>query len=1139
MKPERAQVVMRHVQSILASSDTDALSDRELLCRFAEHGEAAAFAAVVRRHGPMVLRVCQRVLANPHDADDAFQAAFIVLARKAGARTWQASVGSWLHLIAYRLALKIKVAAARRSFHERRAEVRTPADPLAAVTGRELCAVVDAELSRWPEWLRAPLVLCCLEGRTRDEAARQLGWSVATVKRRLEQGRTRLRERLRARGFTVPAALAGLLAAEGSAPAVVPPALVHRVIETATGASTSVRVASLAAEVMRGQLWGQIKTAVAVVFVLGAAVGMGIRLTWTSSQRSGEDGPAPPAAATLQAPRSAVRADLYGDPLPAEAVARLGTVRFRHGGMIKSLAFTPDGKQLLSHGVDGVRIWDVATRREMRTITADSDARISYASLSPDGRWVATCEIPRGGLPLRQGPFRIWERASGKLVRELGKGYWTMLQFTPDGRFLAGVAAAPNPDPGIVELWDLKTGSQLRSWKPHEGPIWTIGFIRDGKTLMSAGMDKTVRFWDVATGRKAGEITGLVSRPGSLALAPDGKVLAAIRQKESPPNVVGGERPEPRIVLWDVAAGKEVRQVNAPVRPDSNGVVQGFWNIAFSPDGQFLAAGGADKFVWLWELSGQEEPRRLSMESYRAEVLAFAPDGRTLAVATPSKVIDLIDLASGKRQTPGKTPETWVASAALTPDALTLITNGDPSAILVWDPRTGRELRRLEGHTDFVLSVCLTGDGRTLFSCAGDKTVRTWNLSTGKEQRRLPVGGLGKWVGLLAVSPDGQLVIINTDGGSVRLLSAITGTEVTTPEKLPARVRGATFSADGRLLVFWSTEGRAHLWDATTLKQVRTIAFQQTPPDPRLPMRVGPSGQTFVDYAGAIAPQGGFIAFGHNRTLILHDMQSGKEMRRIEDLPDSALTVSFSPDSRMLACAGELDSAVHLVEVASGLERHRLSGHNGRVRSLTFSTDGTRLVSGSEDTTALIWDLTGKLGAPVRWAASLTAEELETSWADLAGADAGRAYQVIQRLALTPAQAVGLLRPRLQPVPRADEKRVARLIADLDSDQFAVRNEAEKELDKLGEAAKEVCRKALDGKSSPELRRRLERLLEKQERETWYPSPQRLRLLRALEILERAGTPEARRTLEIVAKGSPAAQLSQEAKASFDRLSRR
>src|SRR5262249_54354144 len=155
--------------------------------------DEAAFAELVRRYGPTVLSVCRSVLRHEQDAQDAFQATFLVLARRAASIRKQASVGSWLHGVARRLALRPRVAAARRGVHERQAAARPAAAPMDDLTWRELRRVLHEELGRLPEKQRVPLLLCYLEGKTQDEAARQLGWTAATLKGRLARGRQRLR----------------------------------------------------------------------------------------------------------------------------------------------------------------------------------------------------------------------------------------------------------------------------------------------------------------------------------------------------------------------------------------------------------------------------------------------------------------------------------------------------------------------------------------------------------------------------------------------------------------------------------------------------------------------------------------------------------------------------------------------------------------------------------------------------------------------------------------------------------------------------------------------------------------------------------------------------------------------------------
>jgi hypothetical protein len=272
--------------------------------------------------------------------------------------------------------------------------------------------------------------------------------------------------------------------------------------------------------------------------------------------------------------------------------------------------------------------------------------------------------------------------------------------------------------------------------------------------------------------------------------------------------------------------------------------------------------------------------------------------------------------------------------------------------------------------------------------------------------------------------------------------------------------------------------------------------------------------------------------------LVFKDLATGCDVRRLDNFPSDVKVLAFSLDGRVLAWSGTKDFSIHLMETASGRERRRLAGHRGRVMGLTFSADGERLISGSFDTTALVWDL-GNRFDPRTPPATLTAAQVEALWGDLAADDAARAYQAIRKLASAPTSAIPFMLKRLLPVPPVDEKHVARLIADLDSDDFATRQKAAEELEKLADRVLPAYRKALEGNPSIETRRRLEDLLDKATPAWWDVSGARLRSLRAVEALELAGTKEARAVLTVLAGGAAGARLTEQAKSALERLARR
>ncbi|HKB37606.1 MAG TPA: hypothetical protein VKD72_14250, partial [Gemmataceae bacterium] len=231
------------------------------------------------------------------------------------------------------------------------------------------------------------------------------------------------------------------------------------------------------------------------------------------------------------------------------------------------------------------------------------------------------------------------------------------------------------------------------------------------------------------------------------------------------------------------------------------------------------------------------------------------------------------------------------------------------------------------------------------------------------------------------------------------------------------------------------------------------------------------------------------------------------------------------------------DGKIRLKDVTTGEDRGGFTGPHGKVRSLAFSPDGRTLASGSSDSTILLWDVTG-LAQPERTRpAELTPEDLEDLWDDLAAASAATSYQALKRLAAAGAQAVAFANRHLRPVPAPDRQRIARWIADLDSERFAAREEATAALAELEELAVPALRQAAEKQPSAEAARRIEKLIEQQE--TAVPPPEKLRALRAVELLEIVATPEALRVLETLAGGAPEARLSRDAKASRDRLARR
>jgi hypothetical protein len=467
---------------------------------------------------------------------------------------------------------------------------------------------------------------------------------------------------------------------------------------------------------------------------------------------------------------------------------------------------------------------------------------------------------------------------------------------------------------------------------------------------------------------------------------------------------------------------------------------------------------------------------------------------------------------------------TVVATAQQEPDGKTLITGAsynDP-VVRAWDALTGKPRGEWTGHASGIHSLTVTPDGKQVASSGQDRTIRFWHLDTGKQLRRIATGKAPAF--MISYSPDGKLLALGGNTG-IHLLDAVTGREVRS-FRTEAILRLA-FAPDGKTLATaGSQEAFVRLWDVASGRELRHFPGCK-------------SGSVL-----AFSPDGRALATGvDDGTVHAWDPATGRELCTLGATAYPAAgtayiigSIAFSRDGRVVA-AGYSDGTLGLLEMASGLERARFQGHRGGILAVAFSNDGSLLATGSWDRTAVVWDVTGSIRADGNGARGVTLDPKQGNqlWADLADSDAVKAYEAMKTLIRAPAT-VNLLGRHLKTAAPADETLVNRLVANLDSNDFAVRDEAARELVSQGDVAEPILRRALTRKPSLEARRRIEDILA---RIGPRRSGRALRDLRAIEILERIGTAEARQVLSVLAIGSPHAQLTRDAKASLERLVQR
>jgi WD40 repeat protein len=807
--------------------------------------------------------------------------------------------------------------------------------------------------------------------------------------------------------------------------------------------------------------------------------------TALSADRTRAAEPWPPNPPAIRA-----RTDLYGDPLPPGAIARLGSVRMRHPPIAAWLCFSASGDQLISGDSRSIRLWDLKTGRERWRIPSAGD-EIRCMVVAPDRKLMATGHVHR---------LRWRDVATGKELRRAGLPDMPAegLTISADGRLLAVSGLDKR-----ITLWDLRQGKAVRHWITARD-IGRLACSPDSKRLAVHFPRGTVRLYDTATGKETVHFEADKQGIDGLAFSPNGKLLAT----------AGGDH---MIHLWDPAAGVEVGRLR--------GHAEWINRLAFSPDGKLLASAAFDG-VRLWDVAGRRELRRLRPPMRDADTVAFSADGKRLACNWSICAIRLWDVATGKEMLTAAGRPTFTTWTHFLPDGKTLVGVGG-GRFGLWEASTGRELRAFDGRgASNYSTAALSPDGITLaMHHDRGRAMELWDVASGKELHHFRGAKVYWWA---AFSPDRRLFALGGWPASLQLRDLVTGKAVHRLEG-PAVYGPCNFSPDGRSiltvrLVGLGDDDGVRLWDVATGKE-------------RWRARTGP----WMLRNAAFSPDGRTLAvvgYGWESDtrktigmVVLYDATTGKELRGCHGQMASTACAAFSPDGRMLA-TGDGDGTIHLWEVASGRERQKLPGHEADVWSVSFSPDGRLLVSAASEGLGLVWDLAAA-GPGGERPKPLTDQELAACWTDLASTDAALAYRRILALGASPKQAVALLRDRLRPVVAADSGRLAPLLAGLDDRRFVAREWATMGLEKLGYAAELALRQALAGKASPEARRRIERVLAR------LDGPAALQVIRAVEVLERAGTPEARAVLQAVAHGAAEARPTREAREALARLQAR
>ena len=616
-------------------------------------------------------------------------------------------------------------------------------------------------------------------------------------------------------------------------------------------------------------------------------------------------------------------------PITPQNAGQLTVVGMIGRGKNNGAAWSPDGATVAVASTTGVWVYDAADFDALPHLLEGDNGEAERVIFSPDGSLLAASGA--------DGTIRLWDVATGVLVRKLDSAPENVrgLASSPDGTTIAS-----GGKDHVISFWDVATGALTQTLEGHEHPITSIVFSPDGSLLASSGghEDGTLRLWDVATGDNLTTVAKPVKWTTHLVFSPDGTQLVA--------SAAG------QVTFLDVATGlQNMGELNDCVWP--------VHDLAFSPDGAWLAIGGGDTGMTSAYGSGKvhlldttsplaDETScsllpTLAMDSHWGSLthLAFSPDSSMLLATSPGNVSYLWTLATGEGRPIFEDYISDVLSVQFSPDGTLLATGHDywAGAVRLWDFSSGRMLHTGAVPEAFIRHLAFNPAG-TLLSAGGyvDGQIRLWNIETG--QADVLLGKRFDDFGAGVFSPDGSLFAA-AKAQSIVLFDTTSWEQIAEWEGHTAKVTGVLFSLDGTRLVSADANGFIRVWDSPTGTALQVIA--------------GHDG-AITDLA--FTPDGALlVTAGHDGTVRLWNTTSWEAVTVLQANTDEVVNIAINPTGTVLASAST-DGSLRLWDIATGEMCVVLDGGFGSpndTRGLAFSPDGTRLASGSADGLARLW----------------------------------------------------------------------------------------------------------------------------------------------------------------------------------------
>jgi WD40 repeat protein len=505
-------------------------------------------------------------------------------------------------------------------------------------------------------------------------------------------------------------------------------------------------------------------------------------------------------------------------------------------------------------------------------------------------------------------------RNSQALVRDLvgHGGRIAACAVTPDGRRVVSASSD-----GTLRVWDLETGRPLTTMAGHTSDVNACAVTLDGRRVVSASADQTLKIWDLESGRALATLAGHTDSVSACAVIRDGRRMISASWDGT-------------LKVWDLDSGRLLVTLEG-----HTGLVTA---CAATADGRHVVSASKDGTLKIWDLESGRPLFTLEGHTGTVTTCMVTPDGQRVVSASQDETLRIWEVESGRSLAVLQGHLGGVNACAVTPDGRRLVSASGDRTLRVWDLESGHSLATLEGHTSLVMACAVAPDGRRVVSGSWDQTLKVWNLDT--EGSLAPLDGHTREVNACTVTPDGRRVVSASQDETLKVWDPETGHPLATLEGHTGGVRACAVSSDGRCAVSASWDRTLKLWDLESGRGITTL-----------------EGHTRWVDACAVSPDGRrVVSASRDRTLKVWDLESGRLLATLEGHVEHVTACAVTPDGRRVVSAS-LDRTLKIWNLERGRLLGTLEGHTSGVSACAVTPDGRRVVSASQDRTLRIWDL--------------------------------------------------------------------------------------------------------------------------------------------------------------------------------------